>query len=310
MVKPGIQREKQDEQRTALELRSLIRKNGELELSLVKVPVPEPGPDEVVVKVEASPINPSDLGLLVGPADMIGRHSRRAAATASSSRRKRAVSRPAVPRGAARPVDAGRQRRRGHCRQGGLLRGRAGTHGQDRVDGRRRDVCAVSPQEGERLPAAAGRHDRRRGRLMVRQSADRARHDRDDEARGPQGAGPHRRRVQPRPDVEQDLPQGRHRPGQRRAQRRRRPSCCATSARAHVVNSTAPSFTDDLVEALVETGATIAFDAIGGGKLASQILTAMEIAHQQVAPRSTAATAPACTSRSTSTAASTPARSS
>jgi NADPH:quinone reductase len=55
---------------TALELRSLIRKDGELELSLVKVPVPEPGPDEVLVKVEASPINPSDLGLLVGPADM------------------------------------------------------------------------------------------------------------------------------------------------------------------------------------------------------------------------------------------------
>src|ERR1700756_3723752 len=55
---------------TALELRSLIRKNGELELSLVKVPLPEPGPDQVLVKVEASPINPSDLGLLLGPADM------------------------------------------------------------------------------------------------------------------------------------------------------------------------------------------------------------------------------------------------
>ena len=39
-----------------------------------------------------------------------------------------------------------------------------------------------------------------------------------------------------------------------------------------------PSFTDDLTQALVETGATIAFDAIGGGKLASQILTCMEIA--------------------------------
>jgi len=46
----------------------------------------------------------------------------------------------------------------------------------------------------------------------------------------------------------------------------------------HVVDSTSPTFTDDLTQALVETGATIAFDAIGGGKLASQILTAMEIA--------------------------------
>src|SRR6202165_1439964 len=55
---------------TGLQLRSLIRKNGELELSLASVPVPEPAADEVVVRVEASPINPSDLGLLIGAADM------------------------------------------------------------------------------------------------------------------------------------------------------------------------------------------------------------------------------------------------
>ena len=55
---------------TGLQLRSLIKKSGELELSLVSVPTPEPADDEVVVRVEASPINPSDLGLLVGAADM------------------------------------------------------------------------------------------------------------------------------------------------------------------------------------------------------------------------------------------------
>jgi NADPH:quinone reductase-like Zn-dependent oxidoreductase len=46
----------------------------------------------------------------------------------------------------------------------------------------------------------------------------------------------------------------------------------------HVVDSTAPTFLEDLTQALVETGATIAFDAIGGGKLVGQILTAMEMA--------------------------------
>ena len=56
--------------KNGLQLRSLLKKNGELELSLVNVPTAEPGPDEVVVRVEASPINPSDLGLLIGPADM------------------------------------------------------------------------------------------------------------------------------------------------------------------------------------------------------------------------------------------------
>src|ERR1051325_8461691 len=58
------------ENKTGLELRSLIKKSGELEISLANVPIPEPAADEVLVRVEASPINPSDLGLLVGAADM------------------------------------------------------------------------------------------------------------------------------------------------------------------------------------------------------------------------------------------------
>ena len=55
---------------TGLQLRSLVRKSGELEISLVSIATPAPAPDEVVVRIEASPINPSDLGLLVGAADM------------------------------------------------------------------------------------------------------------------------------------------------------------------------------------------------------------------------------------------------
>jgi NADPH:quinone reductase-like Zn-dependent oxidoreductase len=46
----------------------------------------------------------------------------------------------------------------------------------------------------------------------------------------------------------------------------------------YVVNSTSPNFMEELVKALTETGATLAFDAIGGGKLASNILAAMEAA--------------------------------
>src|ERR1700679_822620 len=56
--------------KSGLQLRSLIKKSGELEISLLEIPTPEPSADEVVVRVEASPINPSDLGLLVGAADM------------------------------------------------------------------------------------------------------------------------------------------------------------------------------------------------------------------------------------------------
>lgn len=53
-----------------LELRSRVSASGELVLSLEDVEVVDPGPEEVVVRVEAAPLNPSDIGLLLGPADL------------------------------------------------------------------------------------------------------------------------------------------------------------------------------------------------------------------------------------------------
>ncbi|MCC2655160.1 MAG: oxidase [Panacagrimonas sp.] len=55
--------------RTSLEVRSLLKSSGQLELSLVEAPVPSPKANEVVVRVKASPINPSDLGLLLAAQD-------------------------------------------------------------------------------------------------------------------------------------------------------------------------------------------------------------------------------------------------
>jgi NADPH:quinone reductase-like Zn-dependent oxidoreductase len=52
------------------QLRSLITPQGELQLSLATVELPAPGPDEVLVRIEAAPLNPSDMGLLFGGADM------------------------------------------------------------------------------------------------------------------------------------------------------------------------------------------------------------------------------------------------
>ncbi|NML04235.1 zinc-binding dehydrogenase [Sphingomonas sp. G-3-2-10] len=53
-----------------LELRSTITSGGELKLELVEVPIRALEAGEVLIKVEAAPINPSDLGLLTGPADV------------------------------------------------------------------------------------------------------------------------------------------------------------------------------------------------------------------------------------------------
>ena len=83
----------------ALQLRSLVRADQILELFLDMVPVPEPGPDEVVIRVEAAPLNPSDMGLLFGGADM-------AAAVASGSAERPVVTAP-IPDAAMRGL-AGR----------------------------------------------------------------------------------------------------------------------------------------------------------------------------------------------------------
>ena len=55
---------------TGLQLRSLVKPDGELEITLVDRSFPAPADDEVLVRIEATPINPSDLGLLFGPADL------------------------------------------------------------------------------------------------------------------------------------------------------------------------------------------------------------------------------------------------
>lgn len=55
---------------SSLELRSTITADGTLKIDLERVAVPDPGPGELLVRVEAAPLNPSDLALLFGPADM------------------------------------------------------------------------------------------------------------------------------------------------------------------------------------------------------------------------------------------------
>jgi NADPH:quinone reductase-like Zn-dependent oxidoreductase len=47
--------------RHGLELRSKITSDGLLELFLQETPVPEPAADEIVIRIEAAPLNPSDI---------------------------------------------------------------------------------------------------------------------------------------------------------------------------------------------------------------------------------------------------------
>jgi NADPH:quinone reductase len=55
---------------TSLQLRSVITSDGQVRLSLVKEPIPALKSEEVLVRVEATPVNPSDIGLMLGAADL------------------------------------------------------------------------------------------------------------------------------------------------------------------------------------------------------------------------------------------------
>lgn len=55
---------------THVQMLSTLTEDAELRVELVEQPVPEPGEHEVVVAIEATPINPSDLGVMFGWANM------------------------------------------------------------------------------------------------------------------------------------------------------------------------------------------------------------------------------------------------
>jgi NADPH:quinone reductase-like Zn-dependent oxidoreductase len=267
--------------KTGLELRSLIKKSGELEISLASVPIPEPGPDEILIRVEASPINPSDLGLLVGAADM-------STAKASGSGDATVVT-AKVPDGAMKamagrldesmPVGnegAGVVVKAGSSDAAQALLGKTvamiggAMYAQYRCL-RGKDVlplpAGTTPAEGASCfvnpLTSLGMVEtmRREGHKALVHTA------------AASNLGQMLNKICLKDGVElvnivRSAEQG---------------DILRKLGAKHVVDSTAPTFMDDLTNALVETGATLAFDAIGGGRLAGQILTCMETAANKTA---------------------------
>src|SRR6266568_4272397 len=267
--------------KTGLQLRSLLKKSGELELSLVNIPTPEPAEDAVVVRVEATPINPSDLGLLIGPADV-------STAKVSGSKDSPVVTAKmpeAVMRMMAARLDqllpvgnegAGTVIRTGSSDAAKQLMGKtvsmiggamysqyrtmnvkdvmelpAGTTAADGASWFVNPLTALSMIETMRNEnrkalvhtAAASNLGQMLNKVCIKDGIDLVNIVRSKE----------------QADLMHNI------------------------GAQYVVDSTAATFMDDLTNALVETGATIAFDAIGGGKLAGQILTCMETAANKTA---------------------------
>ena len=264
-----------------LQLRSLIKASGELELSLARVPIPEPAPDEVVVRIEGSPINPSDLGLLLGAADV-------ATATLSGTADSPVVTAKVPP---------------------ALMRAMAGRLDEPMPVGNEGAGVVVAAGVSDAAQALLGKTVAILGGAMYAQyrcvkAADCLLLPAD--ATAADGASCFVNPLTALGMVETMRREGHtalvHTAAASNLGQMLNKICLtdgvglvnivrsaeqADLLRAigavHICDSSAPSFMDDLIEALVATGATLAFDAIGGGKLAGQILTAMEIAANRTA---------------------------
>ena len=267
--------------KTGLELRSLIKKSGELEISLANVPTPEPAEDEIVVRVEASPINPSDLGLLVGAADMT---------TAKASGSKDAPVVTAKVPDAAMKAMAGRLDesmpvgnegagvviKTGSSDAAKALMGKTvamiggAMYAQYRVL-KARDVLALP--EGTTAAEGASCFVNPLTALGMTETMRREGHKALVHTAAASNLGQMLNKICIKDGI-----------GLVNIVRSAEQADILRKIGAkYIVDSTAPSFMDDLTNALVETGATIAFDAIGGGRLAGQILTCMEIAANKTA---------------------------
>ena len=259
---------------TTLELRSLVKRNGELELSLVEAAIALPAADQVVVRVEAAPMNPSDLGLLFAAADI-----RTAKATGTPSRPvvianvpeaamkglagRMEQSLPVGIEGAGTVVDAGSSPE-AHALLGKTV---AMFGGAMYTQFRRINVAdcmvlpaGITPADGASSfvnpLTALGMVEtmRREGHTALVHTA----------AASNLGQMLNRICIQDGIGLVNIV------------RKKEQEDILRAIGAIYVCNASAPTFMQDLIEALVETGATLAFDAIGGGKLAGQILTCME----------------------------------
>jgi NADPH2:quinone reductase len=261
---------------TGLQLRSIVKKDGTLEISLVSVPTPEPKPEEVIVRVDASPINPSDQGLLFGGADL--------STAKASGTPDRPVVTATVPPAALKAVGGRLDQSLPVGNEGAGVVVRAGTTpaaqalmgktvailggsmytqyrcikavqclvlppGTTAAEGA---SCFVNPLTALGMVATM----RTEGHQALVHTA------------AASNLGQMLNRICLKDNV-----------GLVNIVRKAEQVDVLRKAGAtYVCNTSSPTFMDELTDALAATGATVAFDAIGGGPLAGQILTAMEAA--------------------------------
>ncbi len=267
--------------RTGLQLRSLVKSGGELELTLVSIPTPAPGPDDVVVRIDASPLNPSDIGLLFGAADL---STAKASGTLASpvvtfSIPERAMASMAGRLGQSMPVGnegAGVVVEAGSSATAQALLGKTvavlggAMYSQYRC--LKADQCLLLP-DGTTAAQGASCFVNPLTALGMVETMRREGHKALVHTAAASNLGQMLNRICIKDGVA--LVNIVRKPEQEALLR--------AMGATWVCNLESPSFMEDLTQALVATGATLAFDATGGGKLAGQILTCMEAALNRTA---------------------------
>ena len=259
------------------QIKSKISKEGLLTISLDEVNVPDPGDGEVLIKVQATPINPSDLGLLVGPADV---SSLKEVAKGSVVEMK-------VPDGLIRSVAARFDQNLPVGNEGSGIVESAGK-GAEHLIGKTvglaggamyseyRCVPASSclvMNDGTTAEQAASCFVNPLTALGMVETMRMENHTGLVHTAAASNLGQMLIKI----CLSEDIPLVNV------VRKEEHVDMLKSLGANYVCNSSLDSFMDDLVEALVQSGSTLGFDATGGGKLSSQILTAMEVAANKTA---------------------------
>ena len=264
-----------------LQLRSLVKPEGRLEISLATEPTPQPAVDEVVVRIEASPLNPSDIGLLFGAADIT---TAKLSGTATHPVVTMQIP-PAVMKAMAgrvgQPMPVGNEGAgvvvaAGDSEAARVLLGKTvailggAMYAQYRV--MKAEQCLVLP-DGTKPADGASCFVNPLTALGMVETMRREGHQALVHTAAASNLGQMLSRICVKDGV--GLVNIVRKPEQAQLLK-------AQGAK-HVCVTSSPTFMEDLTQALAVTGATLAFDATGGGKLAGQILTCMEAALNRAA---------------------------
>ena len=254
------------------QIKSKISKEGLLTISLDEVNVPDPGDGEVLIKVQATPINPSDLGLLVGPGDV----------SSLKEVEKGSVVEMKVPDGLIRSVAARFDQNLPVGNEGSGIVESAGK-GAEHLIGKTvglaggamyseyRCVPASSclvMNDGTTAEQAASCFVNPLTALGMVETMRMENHTGLVHTAAASNLGQMLIKICLAEDI----------PLVNVVRKEEHVDMLKSLGANYVCNSSLDSFMDDLVEALVRSGSTLGFDATGGGKLSSQILTAMEVA--------------------------------